>query len=107
MFKHTTQTFRERMVEYAYAAQKHKDLVYISFVTNISDTCEIETKQIKDKIEDIGVLASTDPVALDKACFDMLDEKGVKLKGEDVFDYAQKLELGTQKYILVEIENKE
>jgi uncharacterized Fe-S center protein len=43
-----------------------------------------------------------DPVAIDKACFDMLEKREGKkpFEGADIFAYAEKLGLGSQKYTL-------
>jgi len=55
--------------------------------------------------KDIGVLASTDPVALDKACLDMLRKNEDKklFSGDHTLDYAKQIGLGTTEYELIEI----
>ena len=51
---------------------------------------------------DLGIFASLDPVAIDKACFDMLEKREEKkpFDGADIFAYAEKLGLGNQEYTL-------
>lgn len=99
--------FREKMIEYAYAAQKDRNNIYISFVTNITPECDCMGKKMKPLMPDIGVLASSDPVALDKACYDLVADKGKKFGGVEQLDYAEKIGIGSQNYILIQVENKE
>ena len=93
--------FREKIVEYAYAAQLDKKNIYINFAMNITKGCDCEPRKMRPLIEDFGIMVSTDPVALDKACWDLAKEKGKKFKGAEQFDYAEKVGLGSQNYVLI------
>ncbi len=95
--------FKEKLVEYAYAAQKGKKNIYINFAISIACGCDCEPKKLKILIDDIGILASTDPVAIDKACYDLAKYKGKKFKGFDTFKYAEKIGLGSSNYNLIEV----
>ncbi len=95
--------FREKLVEYAYAAQKGKDNIYVNFVMNVTSGCDCEGKKMKVLIPDVGILASTDPVAIDKACFDMVKKAGKKFRGIKIFAYAEKIGLGSADYELVKV----
>ena len=69
------------------------------------------------KLKDYGILASTDPVALDQACVDIINQQKVtaendptdmlkridKQHGTHTIDWAQKIGLGSEKYKLIEI----
>ena len=77
--------FREKLVEYAYAAQKDHHRIYINFAMNITRGCDCEPRRMKPLIQDIGVLASIDPVAIDKACFDLAMKRGKKFRGCEIF----------------------
>ena len=69
---------------------------------------------------DIGVLASTDPVAIDQACLDLVfnhDSKPgdtaqpllariKKLHGTHTVDHAERIGLGTKKYELIDIDKR-
>lgn len=96
-------TFRERTVEYALAAVNHKQYIYITFAENITANCDCDGEKMPLIYKDLGIFASTDPVAIDKACFDLLAKReGEKpFEGEDIFEYAEHLKLGTQQYELV------
>lgn len=70
------------------------------------------------EMKDIGILASTDPVALDQACLDLvfnytpaegddnqaLMERINSLHGTHTVDYAEKIGLGSKKYKLISID---
>lgn len=67
------------------------------------------------KMADIGIFASLDPVALDRACVDAIhnspdhgkihmEQRIAERNGTHLLDYAEHLGMGTQKYVLVTIE---
>ncbi|KXZ39301.1 hypothetical protein SAMN05661008_00980 [Alkalithermobacter thermoalcaliphilus JW-YL-7 = DSM 7308] len=106
--------FIEKMGEYAYGSilNKKDKVVYINFVKDITPMCDCVPWSGRPIAQDIGILASTDPVALDKASYDLV----VKAAGKDVFkelypnvnannifDYCESLGMGSQNYELVEI----
>lgn len=95
--------FKEKVVEYALAAQQGKKNIYINYAMNITAGCDCEPRNMKILTDDVGIFISTDPVAIDKACFDMVKEMGKKFKGEKSFTYAESIGLGSMKYELVEI----
>ena len=91
------------MIEYAYAAQRDKNNIYINFAMNITGGCDCEPKKMKPVIDDIGIFISTDPIAIDKACYDMAKNKGKKFRGSDIFKYAKIIGFRSQEYELIEI----
>ena len=119
--------FIERMVEYACGAVKGKDgkIGYINFLMNITPDCDCVPWSDAPIVPDIGILASLDPVALDQACYDMVNQhsgfgdsmlvsghnpgedkfKGVwnYAKSEVQISYAERMGLGSGRYKLVEI----
>jgi uncharacterized protein len=119
--------FIERMVEYALGAVKNKakKMVYMNFLMNITPECDCLPYSDSPIVPDIGIMASNDPVAIDAACYDMVNKQhGLKnslLKqnrqhGEDKFkglwknvdghkqlEYGQKIGLGNVKYDLIDI----
>jgi Uncharacterized Fe-S center protein len=101
-----SKNFNERLAEYAYAAAKDKNNIYITYAFNITRHCDCDGHKMKPIAKDIGVFASTDPVALDQACLDLLDKnsgKTVFRRGRYTLEYAEKIGLGNRKYELVEI----
>jgi uncharacterized Fe-S center protein len=104
--------FLERLVEYAYTYQKEKPMVYINVLANISSACDCSARAPLPFTQDIGIVASTDIVAIEKASHDLiaqghkcedafLKESGVSGLGQ--VNYAEKLGMGKQKYRLIEI----
>jgi len=95
--------FKEKVVEMAYAAQKDKKNIYFNFAMNITNRCDCESKKLKIIMDDIGIFVSTDPVAIDKACYDIVAENGKKFRGFGQFAYAEKIGLGSTEYQLIEV----
>ncbi len=93
--------FRERLVESAYAAQKDKKIIYVTFAMNITRGCDCDPKTMKPIVEDIGILTSTDPVAIDQACYDMVKTSGKKLRGRYMLKYAEEIGMGSRNYQIV------
>ena len=96
-------SFKEKISEYGYAAQKGKKNIYINFIMNVTSGCDCEPKKMKILTDDIGILASTDPVAIDQASFDFVKQKGKEFKGKRVLEYSEKIGLGSRKYELINI----
>jgi uncharacterized Fe-S center protein len=95
--------FRQKLAEYAYAAQLNKNNIYISYAFNITRSCDCMPRNLKIIAKDIGIFVSTDPVAIDLAAMDMLDKvEGKKvLGGRDIFKYSESIGLGSAEYELI------
>jgi len=105
-FASLSKNFNERLAEYAYAAHKDKHNIYITYAFNITRNCDCDGHSMKPIVNDIGVFASTDPVAIDMACLDILDKNNGKIvfrRGRYTLDYAEKIGLGSKTYDLFEI----
>ncbi|WAM34291.1 DUF362 domain-containing protein [Caldicellulosiruptor morganii] len=63
----------EKIAEYAYAVLKDKPNFHINFIMNISPDCDCWSHNDIPIAPDIGIAASFDPVALDKACVDLVN----------------------------------
>lgn len=108
--------FLESMTEAAKAITDHcgDKILYISVANNLSVDCDCDSSPEDPKMGDIGILASLDPVALDRACTDLvrsskdhgkihLIERIDSRHGMHTLDYAEQLGMGSQKYELVEL----
>ncbi|MEW6375235.1 MAG: DUF362 domain-containing protein [Thermodesulfobacteriota bacterium] len=119
--------FQKKMVEYAYGAvQKKKGkALYLNFLTQISPACDCYEYSDTPIVQDIGILSSEDPVAIDQASVDLVNnEEGNRASkliknwtsGEDKFRalypevdwriqlaYGEEIGLGTRNYELVKI----
>jgi len=96
--------FMERMAEYALAAKKPGHL-HLVFATNLVKDCDCDGVAMEPLYTDLGIFASQDPVAIDKAILDLLDQREGKATyhGRQVFAYAEEIGLGTQEYQLIKI----
>ena len=108
--------FLESMAEAAKAVTDHcgDKSLYISVANNLSVDCDCDSSPEDPRMGDIGILASLDPVALDRACTDLvrssedhgkihLIERIDSRHGMHTLDYAEQLGMGSQKYELVEL----
>ena len=91
-----------------------KKIVYINVMMNMSVDCDCCSVAEDPCMKDIGILASTDPVAIDKACLDLvyasndpgrdhLIERIESRNGHLTVKAAEELGIGTTDYELVEI----
>ena len=64
-----------KMAEYAKGAisGKEQKTVYLNFITQVSPACDCYGHADAPIVNDIGICASTDPVALDQACADLVN----------------------------------
>lgn len=109
--------FLESMAEAAKAIIRHcgENILYISVANNLSVDCDCDSSPEDPRMGDIGILASLDPVALDKACTDLVrssDDHGKihlieridSRHGMHTLDYAEQIGIGSQKYELITLE---
>ena len=91
------------------------NIVYINVMKNMSVDCDCCAKAEDPCIGDIGILASLDPVAIDKACLDLvyacddknkghLIERIETRNGAHTIDAAAELGLGSKEYELITVE---
>lgn len=102
-----------------YFKQEGRDIIYINVMNNMSVDCDCDGSPATPRLKDIGILASTDPVALDQACLDLVfnhaDAKGDdskplqqrinSLHGTHITEYAEQIGLGSRKYNIINIDN--
>ncbi|MHB1125507.1 MAG: DUF362 domain-containing protein [Bacillota bacterium] len=127
-WKNKTETgvVQEKMTEFTLGVLKDKAQKsgFISFVMGITPDCDCIGWSDAPMVGDVGILASRDPVALDQACFDLVNQQRPLANsracevtaGSDIFhavheidgtiqlDYAEKLGLGTRDYQLIKID---
>lgn len=108
--------FLEAMADAALSVVKYFEgnVGYINVMANMSVDCDCCSVAEDPCIKDIGILASIDPVAIDKACIDLVkesDDPGKKhflervqtRNGEHTIEAAYKIGLGSIEYELIEI----
>jgi uncharacterized Fe-S center protein len=110
----SSDAFGEKMAEACLAAVKDKPgrVVYLNYAIKITEQCDCFGTVAPRIVDDLGILASFDPVAVDKATADLLAQRN----GKDVFDevwgkchyrrqleYGQAIGLGSMDYKVVEL----
>lgn len=108
--------FLESMAEAAKSIVDHcgDKILYINVMNNLSVDCDCDANPETPQMGEIGILASTDPVALDKACVDLiyaspdpgkvhLIERMESRHGIHTLEYGETIGLGSQQYELVEL----
>ncbi len=109
------QDFLERLAEYAYVLTQKRPMLYINVLANISSACDCFSRAPKPFLPDIGILASTDLVALEKASHDLVDQahncsdaflKEISVSGKRQIEYAAELKLGNLEYQLIDIDER-
>ena len=99
--------------------QNKGGIAFINVMVNISKSCDCAGGSAPaPRIHDIGILASTDPVAIDKACLDLIvknPDDGTmellqqiqRLEWENTIEVAEQHGIGTQEYNLIDIDKEE
>jgi len=122
--KTTPDVIQEKIVEYTVGALKGKEgkTGFITFVNNVSPLCDCCSWNDIPIVNDIGILASTDPVAIDQAAVDLVNQAqgnphsvlGERYQEADKFRaihpevdwsvqlaYGEKVGLGSRQYKLI------
>lgn len=125
----TSERLNYKIDEYTKAVLSDKPHFHVSFIMNVSPECDCWNHNDAAIIPDLGIAASFDPVALDKACADMVINAPIiggnklaeahpheHLEGEDKFHlihpdtnwqaglrYAEEIGLGSQAYELITV----
>jgi len=72
VWQSTSEKACKKITEYAFAAIKDKPSFHINFIMNVSPDCDCWDSNDYPIVPDLGIAASFDPVALDKACADLV-----------------------------------
>ncbi len=110
------EVLQKSIAEYALGTLKGKEnkAAFFNFLLSVTKDCDCFSAPNMDKIvDDIGIAASTDPVALDKATLDLVENKAgrklAELLENDKLDpryqieHAERIGLGSSNYELIEV----
>jgi uncharacterized Fe-S center protein len=116
----TQDLFLESMAAAAQAVHNYfgGKVLYINVMNNMSVDCDCDGHPAKPELQDMGIMASLDPVAVDQACLDkVFNHKGKagddnkplierinRQHGTYITDYAEKIGLGSKKYVLINLD---
>lgn len=112
-------SFLESMADAALSIVDYfkENIIYINVMCNMSVDCDCCAVAEDPAIEDIGILCSTDPVALDQACLDLVygcDDPGKEhlieriesRNGVHTVEAAEKLNVGSRNYEFICIDER-
>ncbi|MDR0733093.1 MAG: DUF362 domain-containing protein [Dysgonamonadaceae bacterium] len=128
VWDNSTEIMNYKVAEYTYAVLNDKPHFHISFIIDVSPNCDCWNCNDAAIIPNLGMAASFDPVALDKACVDLVTEAGAntgtvlnverhgELQHADKFaiihpntnwkaglQHAEEIGLGTMEYELITV----
>ncbi len=111
-----SEILQRQVAEHALGAVAGKEgrAVFFNYAISVTEDCDcFGTPDMRNIVKDIGILASTDAVAVDSAALNMIEQTGdkkldelIEKKGLDArrqLGHAERIGLGTRKYELVEI----
>ena len=108
-------SFLESMAEAAGAVMENlgNNIIYINVMNNLSVDCDCDSNPADPTMNDVGILASLDPVALDQACVDLvyaahdghdLVTRMESKNGIHTLEHAAELGIGSREYELINID---
>ena len=113
-------SFLESMAAAAQAVHNYLNghILYINVMNKLSVDCDCDGSPDAPEMNDVGILASLDPVALDKACLDIvfnydnktgddataLQNRINRQHGTYIVDYAEQIGLGTCSYTIIDLD---
>jgi len=112
-----TEELQENIAEYALGVLvgKENKAVFFNFLLSVTEDCDcFDTPNMHTIVDDIGIAASTDPVAVDKAALDMIEKttgrklqkllKNKRLNPSFQIEHAERIGLGSNNHELIEIQ---
>ena len=108
--------FKEAMADAASSVVEYfkGNMAFVNLMVNISPDCDCDGNAKPPAMKDIGILSSLDPIALDKACLDLIynsDDEGKKVLieriesklGPHIIESAEQLGIGNSEYELIHV----
>jgi len=112
-----SEILQKSMAEYALGTLKGKEnkVAFFNYIISVTEGCDcMNTPDMPKIVDDIGIVASTDPVAVDRAALDLVERKAGKSLAELLEDekldprhqieHAERIGLGSISYELVEVD---
>lgn len=90
-------TITARLLHYAEAVLKQHNWLFLNFAINITPDCDCHNQAQEIITPDIWLFGGIDPVSVDKACFETVNQEKKNLKGDFQLEYAGKIKLGNNK----------
>lgn len=102
-------TCQEKTAVYAYALVKNKPSLYVNYLISINAVCDCFSSTRPKLMEDLGVLVSSDPVAIDQASLDWINQEAGKdlfleingVSYQPILKMGEEIGLGSRKYQII------
>jgi len=110
----SSELLQKQIAEHALGIVKQKKgkIAYLTFMINMTKDCDCQAQKPISVIDDIGVLAGTDPVAIDQAVLDLTRHKAGQSLADIAYpnlnpniqlEYGEQIGLGSWNYNISEI----
>jgi uncharacterized Fe-S center protein len=112
-----TEVLQKSMAEYAMGTLKGKEnrAAFFNFLLSMTKDCDcFDSPNMRKIVEDIGIAASTDPVAVDAAALDLVEKKAgqkfaklvnnEKVNPRCQIEHAERIGLGSRDYELIQVD---
>ena len=114
----TPNSVQEKIAEYTAGILQHfkKKCAFINFIIDVSPNCDCYNFNDAPIVPDLGIAVSFDPVAIDQACLDLVNQSEGRINSKDKFkslwpevdgtiqlQYAEKIGLGSRTYDLITV----
>lgn len=130
LYDESPDVLNAKIVEYAKAAVSGKPCFHVSVICDVSPYCDCHGENDVPVVPDVGMLASFDPVALDKACVDLVQRQEIvpgsllwencggrrpadllrcvqpSTHWQSAFEHAEKLGFGSSGYVLKRVDRR-
>lgn len=127
MYDESPDILNAKIVEYAMASIKGKDSFHITVICDVSPFCDCHGENDMPVVPNVGILASYDPVALDRACIDLVQKQQMipgsllwnncdgrkpsdvfkcvqpSTRWQSTFEHAERMGFGSSDYELIEV----
>ena len=127
VFDEAPDVLNYKIVEYAMAAVKDKPCLHVTVICDVSPYCDCHGENDVPVVPNVGILASTDPVALDRACIDLVQKQPMipgsmlyrncdgrkpadifkcvqpSTHWQSTFEHAERMGFGSSDYEIVEV----
>ncbi|MEA1994340.1 MAG: DUF362 domain-containing protein [Euryarchaeota archaeon] len=105
----TSKDLIEKINGYAYGTLKNKKTTFFNFLMDITPHCDCAPWTDRTITNDIGITASDDPIALEKASIDLVGRKNMSfttIDYEHFIRYGERIGLGSKRYTLNELQQR-
>lgn len=101
----SSEGLQERIDEYAKGVLKGRKSLFVNVLLDVTPECDCINKKQEPMVDDIGILISDDPVAIDQASLDLIGDENFEqdVDRAHALEYAESLGLGERDYELIEI----